>query len=196
MEYCSSGSLLSVLESPENAFGLPEEEFLVVLRCVGEPPNSTGEPPPTPDQPPAWPSAGSKAPEHVGGASETRVQTQTNTQNLGGSAFGQGTDKGDQQVLPISDGKFQLKNKIEDELCTSSQSRTLFDYPQQSSGENNPHVTERQWGRQNEARAWRGVVFSPEKGRGGGLTRRTADEPSRRDAEGDEPGTRMLHTST
>lgn len=39
MEYCSSGSLLSVLESPENAFGLPEEEFLVVLRCVGEPPS-------------------------------------------------------------------------------------------------------------------------------------------------------------
>nr|XP_060500304.1 inhibitor of nuclear factor kappa-B kinase subunit epsilon isoform X6 [Panthera onca] len=34
MEYCSGGSLLSVLESPENAFGLPEEEFLVVLRCV------------------------------------------------------------------------------------------------------------------------------------------------------------------
>ncbi|XP_036090336.1 inhibitor of nuclear factor kappa-B kinase subunit epsilon isoform X5 [Rousettus aegyptiacus] len=34
MEYCSSGSLLSVLENPENAFGLPEEEFLVVLRCV------------------------------------------------------------------------------------------------------------------------------------------------------------------
>lgn len=34
MEYCSSGSLLSVLESPENAFGLPEEEFLIVLRCV------------------------------------------------------------------------------------------------------------------------------------------------------------------
>uniref|UniRef100_A0A8C5KGT7 Inhibitor of nuclear factor kappa-B kinase subunit epsilon n=1 Tax=Jaculus jaculus TaxID=51337 RepID=A0A8C5KGT7_JACJA len=34
MEYCSSGSLLSVLESPENAFGLHEEEFLVVLRCV------------------------------------------------------------------------------------------------------------------------------------------------------------------
>lgn len=34
MEYCSSGSLLSVLESPEHAFGLPEEEFLVVLRCV------------------------------------------------------------------------------------------------------------------------------------------------------------------
>uniref|UniRef100_A0A8C2Y014 Protein kinase domain-containing protein n=1 Tax=Capra hircus TaxID=9925 RepID=A0A8C2Y014_CAPHI len=35
MEYCSSGSLLSVLESPENAFGLPEDEFLVVLRCNG-----------------------------------------------------------------------------------------------------------------------------------------------------------------
>ncbi|XP_055975020.1 inhibitor of nuclear factor kappa-B kinase subunit epsilon isoform X1 [Sorex fumeus] len=34
MEYCSSGSLLNVLESPEHAFGLPEEEFLVVLRCV------------------------------------------------------------------------------------------------------------------------------------------------------------------
>ncbi|XP_022449303.2 inhibitor of nuclear factor kappa-B kinase subunit epsilon isoform X1 [Delphinapterus leucas] len=34
MEYCSSGSLLSALESPENAFGLPEDEFLVVLRCV------------------------------------------------------------------------------------------------------------------------------------------------------------------
>uniref|UniRef100_A0A8C8YYF0 Inhibitor of nuclear factor kappa-B kinase subunit epsilon n=1 Tax=Prolemur simus TaxID=1328070 RepID=A0A8C8YYF0_PROSS len=34
MEYCASGSLLSVLESPENAFGLPEDEFLVVLRCV------------------------------------------------------------------------------------------------------------------------------------------------------------------
>ncbi|XP_059531294.1 inhibitor of nuclear factor kappa-B kinase subunit epsilon isoform X2 [Myotis daubentonii] len=34
MEYCSSGSLLTVLESPENAFGLPEDEFLVVLRCV------------------------------------------------------------------------------------------------------------------------------------------------------------------
>ncbi|XP_077013722.1 inhibitor of nuclear factor kappa-B kinase subunit epsilon [Tamandua tetradactyla] len=34
MEYCSSGSLLSVLESPEHAFGLPEDEFLVVLRCV------------------------------------------------------------------------------------------------------------------------------------------------------------------
>lgn len=46
MEYCSSGSLLSVLESPENAFGLPEDEFLVVLRCVGEHlPDALGEPP-------------------------------------------------------------------------------------------------------------------------------------------------------
>lgn len=48
MEYCSSGSLLSVLENPENAFGLPEEEFLVVLRCVGEPlPTHRGTPSPT-----------------------------------------------------------------------------------------------------------------------------------------------------
>ncbi|KAM9000608.1 inhibitor of nuclear factor kappa-B kinase subunit epsilon isoform X2 [Sarcophilus harrisii] len=34
MEYCSSGSLLSVLENPENTFGLAEAEFLVVLSCV------------------------------------------------------------------------------------------------------------------------------------------------------------------
>ncbi|XP_028924172.1 inhibitor of nuclear factor kappa-B kinase subunit epsilon [Ornithorhynchus anatinus] len=34
MEYCARGSLLTVLEEPENAFGLPEEEFLVVLQCV------------------------------------------------------------------------------------------------------------------------------------------------------------------
>ncbi|OXB84452.1 UNVERIFIED_CONTAM: hypothetical protein H355_010879 [Colinus virginianus] len=34
MEYCSSGSLLSVLEDPINAFGLAEPEFLVVLQCV------------------------------------------------------------------------------------------------------------------------------------------------------------------
>lgn len=52
MEYCSSGSLLSVLESPENAFGLPEDEFLVVLRCVGEPlPDPPGRPLRTPGQP-------------------------------------------------------------------------------------------------------------------------------------------------
>ncbi|KAL7837283.1 hypothetical protein SRHO_G00269940 [Serrasalmus rhombeus] len=34
MEFCSGGSLLNVLEDPENAFGLPESEFLIVLRCV------------------------------------------------------------------------------------------------------------------------------------------------------------------
>ncbi|XP_075766260.1 inhibitor of nuclear factor kappa-B kinase subunit epsilon isoform X2 [Pelodiscus sinensis] len=34
MEYCSSGSLLSVLEDPENSFGLAESEFLIVLHCV------------------------------------------------------------------------------------------------------------------------------------------------------------------
>uniref|UniRef100_A0A3B4BWZ3 Protein kinase domain-containing protein n=1 Tax=Pygocentrus nattereri TaxID=42514 RepID=A0A3B4BWZ3_PYGNA len=34
MEFCSGGSLLTVLEDPENAFGLPESEFLIVLRCV------------------------------------------------------------------------------------------------------------------------------------------------------------------
>lgn len=35
MEYCSGGSLLSLLEEPENAFGLSEAEFLIVLQCVG-----------------------------------------------------------------------------------------------------------------------------------------------------------------
>lgn len=34
MEYCSGGSLLGLLEEPENAFGLPEPEFLTVLQCV------------------------------------------------------------------------------------------------------------------------------------------------------------------
>lgn len=34
MEYCSSGSLLSILEDPANVFGLAEPEFLVVLQCV------------------------------------------------------------------------------------------------------------------------------------------------------------------
>lgn len=52
MEYCSSGSLLSVLESPENTFGLPEDEFLVVLRCVGEP---LPDPPGIPSAPQASP---------------------------------------------------------------------------------------------------------------------------------------------
>ncbi|XP_053101113.1 inhibitor of nuclear factor kappa-B kinase subunit epsilon [Hemicordylus capensis] len=34
MENCSGGSLLSRLEEPENAFGLSEAEFLIVLSCV------------------------------------------------------------------------------------------------------------------------------------------------------------------
>ncbi|KAH0618893.1 hypothetical protein JD844_018418 [Phrynosoma platyrhinos] len=34
MEYCSGGSLLCLLEEPENAFGLSESEFLIVLHCV------------------------------------------------------------------------------------------------------------------------------------------------------------------
>lgn len=34
MEYCSGGSLLSLLEEAENAFGLQETEFLIVLQCV------------------------------------------------------------------------------------------------------------------------------------------------------------------
>ncbi|XP_009995821.1 PREDICTED: inhibitor of nuclear factor kappa-B kinase subunit epsilon [Chaetura pelagica] len=34
MEYCSSGSLLNVLEDPANTFGLAESEFLIVLQCV------------------------------------------------------------------------------------------------------------------------------------------------------------------
>lgn len=34
MEYCSGGSLLSLLEAPENAFGLAEFEFFTVLQCV------------------------------------------------------------------------------------------------------------------------------------------------------------------
>uniref|UniRef100_H3ARH4 Inhibitor of nuclear factor kappa B kinase subunit epsilon n=1 Tax=Latimeria chalumnae TaxID=7897 RepID=H3ARH4_LATCH len=34
MEYCAGGSLLNVLEEPENAFGLSESEFLIVLESV------------------------------------------------------------------------------------------------------------------------------------------------------------------
>ncbi|XP_030586149.1 inhibitor of nuclear factor kappa-B kinase subunit epsilon [Archocentrus centrarchus] len=34
MEYCSGGSLLGLLEEPENAFGLAETEFLTVLQCI------------------------------------------------------------------------------------------------------------------------------------------------------------------
>lgn len=56
MEYCSSGSLLSVLESPRTPFRLPEDEFLVVLRCVGELP-----PLPSPAPDPAL--SGSRVPE-------------------------------------------------------------------------------------------------------------------------------------
>jgi len=64
MEYCSSGSLLSVLESPENAFGLPEEEFLVVLRCVGEPLlDLPRKPPSLSDRPQALPSLEGEVPE-------------------------------------------------------------------------------------------------------------------------------------
>ncbi|XP_043932792.1 inhibitor of nuclear factor kappa-B kinase subunit epsilon isoform X2 [Protopterus annectens] len=34
MEYCSGGSLLNVLEEPQNAYGLSESEFLTVLQSV------------------------------------------------------------------------------------------------------------------------------------------------------------------
>lgn len=46
MEYCSSGSLLNVLEDPANAFGLAESEFLIVLQCVGECGGPPALPPP------------------------------------------------------------------------------------------------------------------------------------------------------
>ncbi|XP_031680724.1 inhibitor of nuclear factor kappa-B kinase subunit epsilon-like [Oncorhynchus kisutch] len=36
MEYCSGGCLFSLLVEPENAFGLPEPELLIVLHCVGQ----------------------------------------------------------------------------------------------------------------------------------------------------------------
>ncbi|KAF6340604.1 TANK binding kinase 1 [Rhinolophus ferrumequinum] len=32
MEFCPCGSLYTVLEEPSNAYGLPESEFLIVLR--------------------------------------------------------------------------------------------------------------------------------------------------------------------
>lgn len=35
MEFCPCGSLYTVLEEPSNAYGLPETEFLIVLRDVG-----------------------------------------------------------------------------------------------------------------------------------------------------------------
>lgn len=102
MEYCSSGSLLSVLESPENAFGLPEDEFLVVLRCVGELlPDSHGEPPAH-----LCPATGlalreGKGPEGCS-TSETSIQTQKSIRNLGGVPFGPGTDN-DKWTEPVSD---------------------------------------------------------------------------------------------
>ncbi|KAG2467924.1 IKKE kinase, partial [Polypterus senegalus] len=34
MEFCSGGSLLNLLEDPENMYGLSESEFLIVLQCV------------------------------------------------------------------------------------------------------------------------------------------------------------------
>ena len=36
MELCTEGSLYSILDNPENACGLPEEQFFLVLRDVGE----------------------------------------------------------------------------------------------------------------------------------------------------------------
>lgn len=41
MEFCSGGSLLNLLEKPENAYGLCESEFLIVLQCVGKTPKMT-----------------------------------------------------------------------------------------------------------------------------------------------------------
>lgn len=41
MELCSGGSLLNLLDEPENSFGLSESEFVIVLQCVGETPNIT-----------------------------------------------------------------------------------------------------------------------------------------------------------
>lgn len=35
MELCTGGSLLNILDDPENAFGLPDCEFLIVLHDVG-----------------------------------------------------------------------------------------------------------------------------------------------------------------
>ena len=36
MEYCNGGSLYSILEKPANAYGLPETEFLLFLKHIGE----------------------------------------------------------------------------------------------------------------------------------------------------------------
>lgn len=36
MEYCSGGSLYSMLEQPQYAYGFPETEFLLFLRHIGK----------------------------------------------------------------------------------------------------------------------------------------------------------------
>lgn len=48
MEYCPCGSLYTVLEESSNAYGLPEDEFLIVLHDVGEDSSQAGHalPPP------------------------------------------------------------------------------------------------------------------------------------------------------
>lgn len=85
MEYCSSGSLLSVLESPEHSFGLPEEEFLVVLRCVGEPPTpDSHRERPTP-RPAPGPALCARQSPREAWCSKTSVQAQKNIPNLRGS---------------------------------------------------------------------------------------------------------------
>lgn len=76
MEYCSSGSLLSVLESPENAFGLPEEEFLVVLRCVGEPLPDPHQEAPVPVRPAMGPALSGRRSPRGSDVSEMVSQTQ------------------------------------------------------------------------------------------------------------------------
>ena len=35
MELCQGGSLYSLLEEPENHFGVPEDEFLTILKDIG-----------------------------------------------------------------------------------------------------------------------------------------------------------------
>jgi TANK-binding kinase 1 len=34
MEYCNGGSLSSIIEQPENIYGLQQSEFLLVLRHI------------------------------------------------------------------------------------------------------------------------------------------------------------------
>jgi len=36
MEYCNGGSLLSILERPENIYGMPEKDFLCLLHDLGD----------------------------------------------------------------------------------------------------------------------------------------------------------------